>query len=350
MIEFKLDGTVITANLNFLAALGYKLDEIKGHNHSMFVDPALRGSDEYRKFWERLRQGEYQAAEYKRLGKNGKEVWIQASYNPILDPDGRPFKVVKYATDITRQVQDRMTRVSIGRNVDAGLDKIAQAISTATQQAAGAASASTQTSANVQAVAAGAEQLVSSISEISRQITEASRVSAQAVDEAARTGTIVSELADSAKRIGEVIRLIADIASQTNLLALNATIKSARAGEAGRGFAVVAGEVKNLAAQTAKATEDIARQIAAVQGATAQAVSAIGVISNTISQMNEISAAIAGAAEEQNAVARDISTNMQSAADAVNSISQSANEIAQATKLAELSSREVKDASRALAA
>ena len=350
VIEFKLDGTVITANPNFLAALGYKLDEIKGHNHSMFVDPALRGSDEYRKFWERLRQGEYQAAEYKRLGKNGKEVWIQASYNPILDPDGRPFKVVKYATDITRQVQDRMTRVSIGRNVDAGLDKIAQAISTATQQAAGAASASTQTSANVQAVAAGAEQLVSSISEISRQITEASRVSAQAVDEAARTGTIVSELADSAKRIGEVIRLIADIASQTNLLALNATIELARAGEAGRGFAVVAGEVKNLAAQTAKATEDIARQIAAVQGATAQAVSAIGVISNTISQMNEISAAIAGAAEEQNAVARDISTNMQSAADAVNSISQSANEIAQATKLAELSSREVKDASRALAA
>ena len=350
VIEFKMDGTVIVANRNFLDALGYTLEEIRGRHHSIFVEPAARESAEYRQFWERLRQGEYQAAEYKRLGKNGKEVWIQASYNPILDPDGRPFKVVKYATDITHQVQDRMQRARVGRDVDAGLDRIAKAISTASQQAAGAASASTQTSANVQAVAAGAEQLVSSISEISRQITEASRVSAKAVEEAGKTGSIVTELAESAKRIGEVIRLIADIAGQTNLLALNATIESARAGEAGKGFAVVAGEVKSLAAQTAKATEDIARQIAQVQGATTQAVSAIGVISNTIGQMNEISAAIAGAAEEQNAVARDISTNMQSAADAVGSISQNVSDIAQATKAAETSTGEVKDASRALAA
>ena len=108
IIEFKMDGTVITANDKFLAALGYTLPEIQGKHHSMFVEPALRDSEQYRSFWENLRRGQYQAAEYKRLGKGGKEVWIQASYNPILDPDGRPFKVVKFATDITVQVQDRM--------------------------------------------------------------------------------------------------------------------------------------------------------------------------------------------------------------------------------------------------
>jgi len=350
VIEFNLDGTITTANDIFLDALGYRLDEIKGHHHSMFVEPAMRDSQEYRTFWEALRRGDYQSGEYKRLGKAGREVWIQGAYNPILDPNGRPFKVVKFAIDVTKQVQDRVRRAEIGRQVDKGLDGIAQAISIATEQAAGAASASVQTSSNVQTVAAGAEELVSSVAEISRQITEASRVSATAVDEAARTGATVTHLADAAKRIGEVVRLISDIAGQTNLLALNATIESARAGEAGKGFAVVAGEVKNLAAQTAKATEEIAAQIASVQGVTTEAVAAIETISKTIGQINQISAAIAGASEQQNAVARDISSNMQSAADAVASISENMTQIAEATKSAEGSTREVKEASRALAA
>jgi methyl-accepting chemotaxis protein len=350
VIEFKLDGTVITANDKFLSALGYRLDEIQGKHHSMFVEPSFRDSDEYRTFWDRLRRGEYQAAEYKRIGKGGREVWIQATYNPIIDPEGRPFKVVKFSTDVTQQVQERARRAKIGREVDHGLEGIAKAISTATEQAAGAASAAVQTSSNVQTVAAGAEELVSSVAEISRQITEASRVSGKAVEEAARTGGIVSHLADAAKRIGEVVNLISNIASQTNLLALNATIESARAGEAGKGFAVVAGEVKNLAAQTAKATDDISTQIASVQQVASEAVAAIGSINTTIGQINDISAAIASAAEQQNAVARDISSNMQSAASAVASISQNMTEIAEATKAAEGSTHEAKEASQALAA
>lgn len=350
VIAFRMDGTVITANQNFLDALGYRLDEIKGRHHSMFVEPEYRDSNEYRVFWDHLRSGEFQSAEYKRLGKGGKEVWIQATYNPILDPGGRPFKVVKFATDMTRQVQDRMQRARTGREVNAGLDGIARAISTATEQAATAASASTQTASNVQAVAAGAEELVSSVAEISRQTADASRVSAKAVEEASRSSGCVTDLAEAAKRIGEVVKLIADIASQTNLLALNATIESARAGEAGKGFAVVAGEVKNLAAQTAKATEDISAQIAQVQGATSEAVEAISLIGQTIDQIAEISSAIASAAEQQNAVARDISSNMQSAADAVNTISSNMNGIANATKTAETATEEVRNASHALAA
>jgi methyl-accepting chemotaxis protein len=350
VIEFKMDGTVITANDRFLAALGYRLEEIQGRHHSIFVDPAYRESGEYRTFWDNLRRGQYQAAEYQRIGKNGREVWIQATYNPILDPDGRPFKVVKFATDITQQVQDRLNRAAISRKVDGGLDEIVQAVSTATEQAAGAASASVQTSTNVQTVAAGAEELVASVGEISRQIAEASKVSARAVDDAARTNRIVMQLADAAKRIGEVVKLIADIASQTNLLALNATIESARAGEAGKGFAVVAGEVKNLAAQTARATDEISSHIASVQSATTEAVDAIGTISTTIGEISHISTTIAGAVEEQNAVVRDISSNMQSAADAVASISKNLNEIADATRSAEASISGVKEQSRALAA
>ena len=104
VIEFKMDGTIVTANSNFLNVMGYRLEEVKGRHHSMFIEEQYRQSSDYREFWAKLNRGEYQAAEYKRLGKGGKEVWIQASYNPIMDLNGKPFKVVKYSTDITAQV------------------------------------------------------------------------------------------------------------------------------------------------------------------------------------------------------------------------------------------------------
>src|SRR5262249_1469129 len=144
VIAFNMDGTIITANENFLVTLGYSLPEIQGKHHRMFVEPAERESAAYREFWASLNRGEYQAAEYKRVGKGGKEIWIQASYNPILDLNGKPFKVVKFATDITKQVQDRTRRAGIQKSVDADLAEIDQSISTANEQAASAASASVQ--------------------------------------------------------------------------------------------------------------------------------------------------------------------------------------------------------------
>src|SRR6185437_16204677 len=161
------------------------------------------------------------------------------------------------------------------------------------------ASASEQTSANVQTVAASAEEMTSSISEIGRQVTQAATIAKQAVADAQRTNGTVNTLAEAAQKIGQVVQLIQDIASQTNLLALNATIEAARAGEAGKGFAVVASEVKSLANQTAKATEEIAGQIAAIQGATGSVVTAIRGIGGTIGEMSEIATAIASAIEEQ---------------------------------------------------
>lgn len=198
------------------------------------------------------------------------------------------------------------------------------------RQATGVSSAAEQASANVETVAASTEEMGASIAEIARQVAESTKIATKAVDEATRTTVTVHSLADAAQKIGEVVSLIQDIASQTNLLALNATIEAARAGEAGKGFAVVASEVKSLAAQTAKATEEIAGQIAAIQGATRQAVDAIKTIDGTIGHMNEISTMIAAAMEEQGASTREIARNTQEAARGTHDVSQSISNVNQA--------------------
>ncbi|MGO4573551.1 methyl-accepting chemotaxis protein [Microvirga sp. 2TAF3] len=182
------------------------------------------------------------------------------------------------------------------------------------QQSVSVASAAEQTSSNVQTVAAATEEMSISIQEIASQVTLSSQIATQAVDGAKRTNTTVQALAETAEKIGNVIALINNIAGQTNLLALNATIEAARAGEAGRGFAVVASEVKELASQTAKATDEIGTQIASVQQATQDVVAAIQEIAQTIAEMSQISTGIAAAIEEQGAATREISRNVQEAA------------------------------------
>lgn len=189
------------------------------------------------------------------------------------------------------------------------------------------AAASEEASTNVETVAAAAEQLSSSIGEISRQVTQSSKVSATAVSQADKTYDTVQHLDHSAKKIGEVVELITDIAEQTNLLALNATIEAARAGDAGKGFAVVASEVKNLANQTAKATEDIGIQITDIQSATVESVDAIQLISKTISEIDEISSMIAAAVEEQGAATAEIARNVEQASTGTHEVSANIHEV-----------------------
>lgn len=346
-IHFHLDGTIITANANFLAAVGYGLDEIVGRHHRIFVAEDERSSPRYLAFWEALKRGEFQAGEYRRLRRTGEELWLQATYNPIFDASGRPFKVVKFCTDITPQVT---LKTMLKRTIDVDLGKVTHAIEATTQEIASASAASSATAANVQAVASAAEELVSSVREIGRRVDQASQITGQAVDLGRKTNDIVSGLALSADRIGQVVNLINTIASQTNLLALNATIEAARAGEAGKGFAVVASEVKTLASQTAKATAEIAAQIGTVQAGTTDAVSAIHEITSVINSINDISNGIAAAIEEQGAVSQEISANMLTASNGVQAIAENMTKIAMVTDTANQATRTVVEASRSLVA
>jgi methyl-accepting chemotaxis protein len=199
--------------------------------------------------------------------------------------------------------QMRATSESMARNVEEGAS-----------QSSAVAAASEQATANVQTVSAAAEEMAASIHEVARQVGQSSEISENAVQQAEKTNTEITTLSEAAERIGEVVNLIQDIASQTNLLALNATIEAARAGDAGKGFAVVAAEVKNLAQQTARATEDISAQITGIQSATGGAVRSIEEITGTIVKVNEIGGQIANSIEQQNEATAEIARNVQEAA------------------------------------
>ncbi len=353
VIEFKMDGTIVHANENFCRTLGYMLDEIKGQHHRMFVEDQERNSDAYRQFWAALNRGENQIAEFRRIGKGGREVWIQASYNPIPGPDGRPVKVVKFATDITADVKKREEIKAMTENLQRTLQAIsnnAQSLSGASEELSAVsqqmssnseetaaqsnvvAAASEQVSKNVETVATSAEEMSASVTEIAKNTNEAARVAAQAVRVAEETNQTVAKLGDSSIEIGQVIKVITSIAQQTNLLALNATIEAARAGEAGKGFAVVANEVKELAKQTASATEEIGQKIEAIQTDTQGAVKAIDQIGAIISQISDIQNTVASAVEEQTATTNEIARNASEAAKGSMEISRNIANVSEAAR------------------
>jgi methyl-accepting chemotaxis protein len=292
VIEFNMDGIVLNANQNFLGVLGYQLSEIQGKHHSMFVVPGQRDGANYREFWASLRRGEYQTAEYERVGKGGKQVWIQASYNPILDLDGKPYKVVKYATDTTKQVLDRMK--------------------------------SERVRSMMEQVAAGAEELNTSVREISEAMLKSKDTAMAAVGKVERADEQAKRLNAAAQAMSGIVELIGHITGQINLLALNATIESARAGEAGRGFAVVASEVKNLANQAKQATDRISGEISSLNGISSDVLNALNAIRLEIQQVSEYVSATAVAVEQQSSVTDEMSSSMQRAAQEAASIGQAA--------------------------
>lgn len=349
VIAFTPDGTILEANANFLAAVGYALDEIRGRQHSMFVDRTERESEAYRAFWTALAQGEFQSAEFRRLAKGGREIWIRATYNPITAESGKVLKVVKFATDITDQVQERHRRAQAQQEIGADLDAIGAGVADVSTQALAAADTVGRVSGEIRTVAAGTEELSASVEEISQQVGHTARMAGEAVLQARRTQEIVSGLSGLAAQIGDVVGLIQGIAGQTNLLALNATIEAARAGAAGKGFAVVAAEVKALAEQTARATEQIRGQIAATQDATRNAVDAIGEIGSTIRALDEAAGAIAAAVEQQSAVTREMSGSMQTASEGAQGIAAGVAAMARASERVGGATRQVREAARAIA-
>lgn len=218
IIEFTLDGTILRANDLFLSAMGYREEEIVGRHHSMFVRPEDSQSSAYREFWRRLGAGSHETGQYLRVGKNGSEMWIEASYNAILDPDGQPFKVVKFATDITRRVMAADTLRTTVRDLNQNAEE-ARRVHALAQEASG--------------------------------VAERGGVSVAGVVQTMNT------LSDSSRRIADIIGVMDGVAFQTNILALNAAVEAARAGQEGRGFAVVASQVRELAQHSAAAAREI---------------------------------------------------------------------------------------------
>jgi methyl-accepting chemotaxis protein len=387
VIEFSLDGFVLNANDNFLKVFGYTRDEIVGQHHRMFAEPDSAASPEYQTFWNRLAGGEVLADEFRRLGKGGREVWLQASYNPVFDVEGKVVKVVKFAVDLTERMSNvarvgkalsdladgdlqgrldsplmpSLDKLRLDFNAAAGtLQDALQVVSTCAAAIHGGSDEigdsvgnlsrrTEQQAASLEETAAALDELTAAVKKSAESATQARDAVISAQADAEKSGQVVQDavaamggIEKSAQEISQIIGVIDEIAFQTNLLALNAGVEAARAGDAGRGFAVVASEVRALAQRSAEAAKEIKALIA---GSTQQVATGV----ELVGQAGQALSRIAGRVTEMNSVIRDIASSAQEQATGLSEVNTAVNQMDQMTQQNAAMVEETSAASQTLA-
>jgi methyl-accepting chemotaxis protein len=353
VIEFDLNGVILEANDNFVKMTGYSRDELVGRHHRLMAEPEYAASPRYAQFWAMLGKGEFLADEFRRLGKGGREIWLQASYNPVFDADGKITKVVKFATDLTARMANvasvgsalsRLAEGDLNARVEqhlipsldqlrVDLNKAAEALNAALQQVAGGATAihtgvddiarasedlsrrTEQQASSLEETAAALDEITAAVRRSAENARQTNATVSLARSEAETSGEVVAQAIEamtridaSSAQIGQIIGVIDEIAFQTNLLALNAGVEAARAGDAGKGFAVVAQEVRALAERSAKAAKEIKALISSSADQVSRGVDLVGKtgqalrsISQRVTEIDRLVAEISGSSQEQSA-------------------------------------------------
>ncbi|AXK48530.1 chemotaxis protein [Aliarcobacter trophiarum LMG 25534] len=355
VIEFDMNGNILNANDNFLNTLGYTKDEILGKHHSIFCEDNYKNSNEYKEFWKKLNHGEFDSGVYLRLGKNGKKVWIQATYNPILDMNGKAFKVVKYATDITTKTN---TMMDIEKEIKEFSNSLNTLLSTSNnmlkdakfsnENSQNATNASQNINSLIEDLSKKIDEMQHATINIASKTSTNEKIAEDANEQSRKTAAAMIKLNEESQKIGDTVNIISQIAFQTNILSLNAAVEAATAGEAGKGFAVVAQEVRNLATRSNDAAKNITERIALIQNLVKNSLDSIHEIDDTISNISSISKEISLSMSDQKQNSSIISQSAKDGSESLNEVTKNMRDVVLSTQNTLIEAQKTQDSSNSL--